>query len=235
MQNKIIPSVEQHVFERPIPGQSLTNSSEEKRPWEQPPEKTTVREATQEIFLNVLKDENLTAVTDLMANETPIEEITKVILMSGYEKGKFNPDLMLQLIEPTMYILLAVAERVGIRPVLDRPGEAEDEPDDEFSADQNKKVSEENKKSIGSGGRFQDAVIPTVSSSSVDPDMKKKLADLDVSKVKESILQKQRPVSSTGLNATLSTEAPTSSESLSSEGLPSLQPTQESLLGKRRV
>jgi len=235
MQNKIIPSVEQHVFERPIPGQSLTNSSEEKRPWEQPPEKTTVREATQEIFLNILKDENLTAVTDLMANETPIEEITKVILMSGYEKGKFNPDLMLQLIEPTMYILLAVAERVGIRPVLDRPGEAEDEPDDEFSADQNKKVSEENKKSIGSGGRFQDAVIPTVSSSSVDPDMKKKLADLDVSKVKESILQKQRPVSSTGLNATLSTEAPTSSESLSSEGLPSLQPTQESLLGKRRV
>ena len=231
MQNKIIPSVEQHVFERPIPGQSLTNSPEDARPWEQPPEQTTVREATQEIFLNVLKDENLTAVTDLMANETPIEEITKVILMSGYEKGKFNPDLMLQLIEPTMYILLAVAERVGIRPVLDRPGEAENEPDDEFNADQNKKVSAETKKSIGSGGRFQDAIVPTVSSSSVDPGMKQKLADLDVSKVKESILQKQRPAGPTGLNATLSTEAPTSPTGLTE----SLQPTQESLLGKRRV
>lgn len=227
MQNKTIPALEQHVFEKPIPGQSLTNAPEDAQAWEKPPEHTTVREATQEIFLNVLKDENLTAVTDLMANETPIEEITKVILMSGYEKGKFNPDLMLQLIEPTMYILLAVAERVGIRPVLDRPGEAEAEPDDEFNAAQNKKVSAETKKSIGDGGRFQDAVVPAISSSSVDPGMKQKLADLDVSKVKESILQKQRPAGPTGLNATLSTEAPALSESL--------PPTQESLLGKRRV
>ena len=199
MQNKIIPAVEEHVFERPIPGQSLTNSPEDAQPWEKAPENTTVREATQKIFLSLLEEENLKAVTNLMADGTPIEEVTKVLLMSGYEKGKYNPDLMLQLIEPTMYILLAIAERVGIRPVLDRPGEEDDEPADEFNAEENRKADVDVKRSIGAGGRFQDAIVPSVSTAAgnapagLGPNLKEKLAGLDVSKVKENILQNQRP------------------------------------------
>ena len=128
-----------------------------------------------------------------MAEGTPIDDVAQMLLMTGFQKGKFNPDMMLQLLEPTMYMLLAIAEKVGIRPVLDRPGEAEPEPNDEFNAEQNRAEGEETRNFIGAGGRFQDAVVKNLNPASVGGAIQQKLADLDVSKVKESILQKRRP------------------------------------------
>ena len=49
-----------------------------------------------------------------MAKEMPISDIAQMLLFTGFVKGKFNPDLMTLLIEPTMYMLLAIAEKVGI-------------------------------------------------------------------------------------------------------------------------
>ena len=128
-------------FDGPIPGQSLTNSPESQAAHEGPPEYTNVREATQAIFMSLLEEEMLMEVSRMMANGTPIADITKMLLVSGLSQGKFNPDLMLLLVEPVMYMLLAIAEKVGIRPVLDRPGEAEPESNDEFNQTFNKEYS----------------------------------------------------------------------------------------------
>jgi hypothetical protein len=35
-------------------------------------------------------------------------------LFSGFNEGKYNPDLMLLMIEPTAYMIMALAERAGI-------------------------------------------------------------------------------------------------------------------------
>ena len=193
MEDQIAQGAQEHIFERHTPGQSLTNSKEQPYPWEQPPQMTSVKEATQKIFLGLLEDKNLATVTDLMAEGTPIDDVAQMLLMTGFQKGKFNPDMMLQLLEPTMYMLLAIAEKVGIRPTLDRPGEAEPEPNDEFNADTNLAGGEETKNFIGAGGRFKDAVVTNLNPASVGGEIQQKLADLDVSKVKESILQKRRP------------------------------------------
>ena len=70
-------------FDGPIPGQSLTNSPESQAAHEGPPEYTNVREATQAIFMSLLEEEMLMEVSRMMANGTPIADITKMLLVSG--------------------------------------------------------------------------------------------------------------------------------------------------------
>jgi hypothetical protein len=48
------------------------------------------------------------------------------------------------------------------------------------------------KNSIGERGRFQDIKMPQINSASVGPNIKKQIDTLDTSKLKESILQKQK-------------------------------------------
>ena len=53
---KQIPQGMQEVmFEKSIPGQSLTNSPENSYAWEKPPQYTSVKEAREAIFLNLLE------------------------------------------------------------------------------------------------------------------------------------------------------------------------------------
>ena len=54
----------------------------------------------------------------MLNNKTPIDQLAQVILYRGMTKGLFNPDLMLMLIEPTMYLLIAIAEENDIEPVI---------------------------------------------------------------------------------------------------------------------
>ena len=49
-----IPQALQEVlFERSTPGQSLTNAVDQKYPWEQPSEYTSVKDAREKIFLDL--------------------------------------------------------------------------------------------------------------------------------------------------------------------------------------
>ena len=123
-------------FQGPIPGQSLTNSEDEKQPWEQPPKITNIKEARELMFLEILKEENLTAIVNLLDEGMTIAKLTEMLLFIGYTKGQFNPDMMLLLLEPTMYMLLAVAENVGIEPRLD-------DEDDDLDAEPTEKDNEE--------------------------------------------------------------------------------------------
>ena len=64
-----------------------------------------------------------------MAGGTPITDVTHMLLVAGFSKGQFNPDLMMLLIEPIMYMLMAIADKVGITDVKMYSGEEEDEAD----------------------------------------------------------------------------------------------------------
>jgi len=185
--NAIAKGAEEHLFERAIPGQSLTKDPDSRYPWEGPPEMTSVRVASERIFMDLLKDENLETVTNLMAQKTPVADIATLLLTTGFQKGKFNPDLMVSLLEPTMYMLMALAEKAGIDPVISRGDEVvvNDESDP-----RDKDIVRNN---IGEGGRFKDAVVRKISSSSVTPNIKEQLENLDGEKMRQSILQKRKP------------------------------------------
>ncbi len=186
---KQIPQGMQEVmFEKSIPGQSLTNSPENSYAWEKPPQYTSVKEAREAIFLNLLEPKTLKSVQELMITETPVNTIAEVVLTDGFRKGKFNPDMMLNLLEPTMYMLMAIAEKSGIEPIVESDG-----PDDEDDEGTAQKVIQERNTFMKEGGRFRDARVKTIQPTSVGKDIKERLENLDVEKVQESILQKPKP------------------------------------------
>ena len=124
-----------------------------------------------------------------MITETPVNTIAEVVLTDGFRKGKFNPDMMLNLLEPTMYMLMAIAEKAGVEPVIDAD-ESIDEGVDENIAE---RAVNESKSFIKEGGRFQDAKVLNAQPTSVGKDIKDQLDKLDSSKLRESILQKPKP------------------------------------------
>jgi len=101
-------------FERPIPGQSLTNDPDTKYPWEQPPKYTDVTSATIDIVADSYEKETYEMIALTLADGMPVGSLASMILQAGFQEGKWNPDLMMLLIEPTMYILAAIAEQCGI-------------------------------------------------------------------------------------------------------------------------
>ena len=188
MQNKPMPeNLEDVLFERPIPGQSLTNSPDDKYPWEQPPEYTSVRDAREKIFLDMLEPERLKGIQNLMMNEISVNAIAEVILTEGFRKGKFNPDMMLNLLEPTMYMLMAIGEKSGIEPIVESDGYDDDEDEEDVQ-----NALETRNAMIKEGGRFKDARIKQIQPTSVGTDIQQRLEKLDTKKLQESILQKPK-------------------------------------------
>jgi len=115
---------------RPIPGSSLTNSPDNPYPWEQPAQYTELQPAIDALFLELSEPEAFHSIMDLVRNDVPVGDIAQVVLTDGFQKGLWNPDLMLLLMEPTMYMLIAFAEKAGIQDYVTYEGE-QDDPEDE--------------------------------------------------------------------------------------------------------
>lgn len=99
---------------RPIPGQSLTNSPDQPYAWERPPEFTEPRQAMYEVF-DVLTEPETTANILISLNRgVGVIDIASITLYGGFIEGKWNADLMMLLMEPTMYMVMALAEKAEI-------------------------------------------------------------------------------------------------------------------------
>ena len=117
-------------MQRPIPGQSLTNSPDSPYPWEQPPEFTEIQPAIESLYVSLTEDDAYEAIVDLIDADNTIADAAQVVLYAGFEEGLWNPDLMTLLIEPTMYLIMGLVERAGrLEYKIDREPEVEDEED----------------------------------------------------------------------------------------------------------
>jgi len=189
-ESKFIPEAEPHLFEAPIPGQSLTNSPDEPYPWEGPPQITSQKEAMNKIFLEIIKPENMETLGTAMSDGIPIAGLAEVLIKTSFQKGKINPDLAVTLMEPVMYMLLSVAEKIGVDPVL-----SDDEEDDRSGELEDPEVGEENVRFTQRQEPTSLKELPSRSTNipTAPPEIKQQLDQLDTSKVRESILQKQQP------------------------------------------
>ena len=115
-----------NMFEGAIAGQSMSASPDSKMPGDGPPQYAGIKEASEAIFLSLLEEENLTSILDLLENDIPVSEITSVLLLTGFSKGQYSPDLLMMLIEPVMYMIMAIADKFGIENVKIYAGEEED-------------------------------------------------------------------------------------------------------------
>jgi len=189
-ESKLIPEAEPHLFEAPIPGQSLTNSPEEPYPWEGPPQITSQKEAMNKIFLDIIKPENMETLGTAMSDGIPIAGLAEVLIKTSFQKGKINADLAVTLMEPVMYMLLSVAEKIGVDPVL-----SDDEEEDRSGELEDPEVGEENVKFTQRQEPTSLKELPSRSTTipTAPPEIKQQLDKLDTSKVRASILQKQQP------------------------------------------
>ena len=117
------------TLRKAIPGQSLTEDPENPSPWEKQPEYTEFADAIQYLFDLLIDVENYGPIMEVIADGTPLMDITQGVLFKGFTEGKWNPDLLMLLAEPVCYILMALAERADIDFIVYK-GEEEGQEDD---------------------------------------------------------------------------------------------------------
>tara|TARA_R100001244_G_C5147280_1_gene129020 strand:- start:201 stop:803 length:603 start_codon:yes stop_codon:yes gene_type:complete len=104
---------------RATPGQSLTNSKEEPSKWERAPDVTEPREAMHLVFDALIEPETTANVLLSISKGVGVIDIASIMLYTGFIEGKWNPDMMLILMEPTMYMIMALSEKAEIEYVLE--------------------------------------------------------------------------------------------------------------------
>ena len=84
--------------------------------WERPPQYVNQDKAMEAVYMELTdQEETLRKLINMINDGTPLDEIAQVTLYKGYTEGKFSPDLMLMLIEPTLYLLIAIADYAEIK------------------------------------------------------------------------------------------------------------------------
>ena len=109
--------------DRPIPGESLTASPDQSAPFLNPPEFTKKQDLLEYYFEFFTSEEIYDKLMDSIESGIPLLDIVKVTLLRDFEEGLFNPDLMLIVIEPLIYMLAAMAERAEIDFIIDNEKE----------------------------------------------------------------------------------------------------------------
>ena len=115
-------------FNAPVPGESLTSSPETPKAWERPPQYTDEEEAMRAVYMVLTEQDTLRGLIEIISEGAALDEVAQIVLYKGYTEGKYTPDLMLLLAEPTIYLLIAIADYAEIKDYVLYEGE-EDDPD----------------------------------------------------------------------------------------------------------
>ena len=127
-------------FNAPIPGESLTVAPDSTHSWERPPQYTNDEDALEALYFELTELDTLKQLINIIDDGIPLDEIAQVVLYKGYSEGKYNPDLMLMMIEPTIYLLIAIADYANIKDYVLYDGE-DDDPDTEIPEDNVKPIT----------------------------------------------------------------------------------------------
>jgi hypothetical protein len=114
----------------PIPGSSLTSDPDDPAPYEQPPEYVNVHEASEWLFSELIEKDRYDELITALHEGIPVADVAQVILFSGFTQGKWDVNLMTLMIEPAMYIIMALAERAGVDFILHRDEDSEEDEND---------------------------------------------------------------------------------------------------------
>ena len=146
---------------RPIPGQSLTSNPDEPRPFEGQQEFTNFKKALDYTTAELLLEENYTPIVLAIADGVPITDLAMQIGYVGFREGKWNPDLMLMLMEPLMYLLMALAEKADIEYRIDDEDDEEDEEEEETILEEKaNNIAETVKQKLGKVEGVPDGALP---------------------------------------------------------------------------
>jgi len=96
----------------PIPGMSLTTEPGS-RPWEQPPQYNTPKEALDSILPNIMSAEVGRNMIEAMERGVSAEDMTDGILLTGFSEGKWSVDVAVQMALPVFLGVINSVENLG--------------------------------------------------------------------------------------------------------------------------
>ena len=122
-------------FNAPVPGESLTTSPDTPTAWERPPRYTDQEEAMMAVYMELTQQDTLRQLVKIIDEGIALDEIAQVVLYKGYTEGQYTPDMMMLLAEPTLYLLVAIADYADIDDYVLYEGEDENDPDTQIPGD----------------------------------------------------------------------------------------------------
>ena len=156
---------------RAIPGQSLTNSPETPHRWEQPPEFSEPHKAMLQIFETITEKESLSNILLSLSKKVSVVDLSSIILYSGFIEGKWNPDLMTLLMEPTMYMIMYLGDKANLDYSID--SRRENNVDEASGEEQLKRIT-------SSLDELKQVAADRVSPMSVTPEIKEELEAVEL-------------------------------------------------------
>ena len=100
-------------FDRPTPGMSLT-AELGNRPWQQPPQYSTVEEALQWYIPRLTNPEMLDQLLDVMESGLPLTAIANAMQTGGVMEGKHSLDVGILIMPVLIETMAYLAEEAGI-------------------------------------------------------------------------------------------------------------------------
>jgi hypothetical protein len=158
---------------RAIPGQSLTNAPNQSYGWERPPEFTNPNDTMYYIFETLIDENTITNLLTSIKNQVGIIDLTSIVLYSGFLEGKWNPDMMTLMFEPTMYMMMALAEKANIDYVL----ESKDEEIEEGDPDEKLEIYAQGTNALQ---KIKQESLNKINPQSVSPEVKEAIEELEI-------------------------------------------------------
>tara|TARA_R110000764_G_C10981226_1_gene380381 strand:- start:9 stop:632 length:624 start_codon:yes stop_codon:yes gene_type:complete len=190
----------QQSGKRPIPGSSLTNDPENPAPYERAPKFTSVHAASEYIWEKFIDPKVYVSLMGSISEGVPLADLAQIILFKEFQEGAWNPDLMIMLFEPTVYMMIALAERLDI-PMTIYEGDLED--DDEEAELLGTTVTEQRIQDLikrGSSGRIPEGTL--------NAEMQESLENLPEIDVQNSAENQMAPVAEKAMPQPQSLMAP---------------------------
>lgn len=141
-----------------IPGQSLTSNPDEPRPFEGVPEFVEFKEALDYTVEQLLEKDTYMSLMASVSDGVPILDLVMQITYVGFRDGRWNPDLMMMLIEPLIYVMMALAEKADIEYRIDDEDDTDD--GDSMLEEKARNIASVAKAKMGDTGVIPAGVVP---------------------------------------------------------------------------
>lgn len=108
-----MPTRNEPLFDAPIPGMSLTHELGA-RPWQNPPQYTTVDEAIEYYLTRMSTEEFNDQLIDIMEMGVPLTSLANTIQMSSVMDGKHSVDVGMLVMPVLIEMMMLIGDSAGI-------------------------------------------------------------------------------------------------------------------------
>ena len=108
------PTIREHSFSRPIPGQGLT-AELGGRPWQNPPQMSTVEEAADFYIQQITTEAFTKSLIHTLETGVPMTVIANSMQTVGVMEGRHSLDIGILLLPILMEAMMLIADKAGIK------------------------------------------------------------------------------------------------------------------------